>query len=436
MKLKNSFFVSCPIDTYSGYGARSRDFVKALIELDKYNVKILPQRWGNTPFGFIDNNPEWEFLRNYVLWDVPAGQIPEKPDIWCQITVPNEFQPVGHYNIGVTAGMETTLVHENWIAGMNRMDINLVSSNHSKKVFEDSKYFKDDPKTGQRLGELIIEKPIEVLLEGANLEIFKPTSYKEFTNKELLDDINSIPESFAYLCVGHWMQGDLGEDRKNIGLTIRAFYEIFKNKKRVPALILKTSMVGSSYVDRREIMRRIDQIKKSVQADSLPNVYLIHGEFSDIEMGELYNHPKIKAMISLTKGEGFGRPLLEFSLCNKPIMASGWSGQVDFLKPEFTGLIAGELRPVHATAQIKDMILPNSNWYRPDENGIGFFMVNIFENYKEWEVKAKRQGYQSRTNFSFDVMKEKLKNILENNVKHLPSSMKLNLPKLKKLVKT
>jgi hypothetical protein len=436
MKLKNSFFVSCPIDTFSGYGARSRDFVKALIELDKYNVKILPQRWGNTPFGFIDNNPDWEFLRNYVLWDVPAGQVPEKPDIWCQITVPNEFQPVGHYNIGVTAGMETTLVHESWIEGLNKMDINLVSSEHSKKVFEDSKYFKDDQKTGQRLGELVMTKPMEVLLEGANLEIFKPTSYKEFTNEELLDDINSIPENFAYLCVGHWMQGDLGEDRKNIGLTVKAFLEIFKNKKKTPALILKTSMVGSSYVDRREIMRRIDQLKKSIVADSLPNVYLLHGEFSDVEMGELYNHPKIKAMISLTKGEGFGRPLLEFSLCNKPIMASGWSGQVDFLKPEFTGLIAGELKPVHPTAQVKNMILPNSNWYRPDENGIGFFMVNIFENYKEWEVKAKRQGYQSRTNFSFDIMKEKLNDILENNIKHLPSSMNLNLPKLKKLVKT
>ena len=55
-----------------------------------------------------------------------------KPDIWCQVTVPNEFQPMGKYNIGLTAGMETTLVHSSWIEGCNRMDIILTSSQHSK----------------------------------------------------------------------------------------------------------------------------------------------------------------------------------------------------------------------------------------------------------------------------------------------------------------
>jgi hypothetical protein len=433
---RNKFYISCPIDTYSGYGARSRDFVKAVIELDKYDVKVLPQRWGNTPFGFIDNNPEWEFLRNYVLWNVPPGQVPEKPDIWCQITVPNEFTPIGHYNIGVTAGIETTICHNSWIEGCNRMDINLVSSNHSKKVFEDSKFFKDDPKTGQRLGELKLEKPMEVLLEGVDLDLYRPIPETELESKKLLKDINSIPENFAYLVVGHWMQGDLGQDRKNIGLTIRAFYELFKNKRKRPALILKTSMVGSSYMDRREILRRIDQIKKGLGPGDYPSVYLLHGEFTNKEMAELYNHPKVKAMISLTKGEGFGRPLLEFSLCNKPIMASGWSGQVDFLKPEFTGLIAGKLTPVHPTAHVKDMILKESNWYSPDINGIGYFMTNIFECYKDWSVKAKRQGYYSRTNFSFENMKNKLSDILDNNIKHLPTNEELKLPKLSKLSKS
>ena len=47
--MKPLFIISCPIDTYSGYGARSRDLVKVIIELDSYDIKILPQRWGNTP---------------------------------------------------------------------------------------------------------------------------------------------------------------------------------------------------------------------------------------------------------------------------------------------------------------------------------------------------------------------------------------------------
>jgi hypothetical protein len=108
---KNTFYVSCPIDTYSGYGARSRDFVKSLIELDRYDVKVLPQRWGNTPFGFIENHKEeWGFLSKHLV----NGQLTEQPDIWCQITVPNEFQAIGKYNIGLTAGIETTalsLIH-------------------------------------------------------------------------------------------------------------------------------------------------------------------------------------------------------------------------------------------------------------------------------------------------------------------------------------
>ena len=219
MKLKNSFFVSCPIDTYSGYGARSRDFVKALIELDKYNVKILPQRWGNTPFGFIDNNPEWEFLRNYVLWDVPAGQVPEKPDIWCQITVPNEFQPVGKFNIGVSAGIETTIYPGEFLEGSNRMNLNLVSSEHSKKVALNTTFEKRDKNTQQKISDLKLEKPIEVLFEGLDLNKY----FKKPQNSELLKD---IPEEFCFLYTGHWLPGAYGEDRKNTGKLIHTFFAI------------------------------------------------------------------------------------------------------------------------------------------------------------------------------------------------------------------
>ena len=431
--MKNTFFVSCPIDTYSGYGARSRDFVKALIELDKYDVKVLPQRWGNCPFGFIDNNPEWEFMKSYVLWDVPFGQVPQKPDIWCQITVPNEFQPVGHYNIGVTAGIETTACDGSWIEGCNRMDLILGSTKHTVDVFNNSKFDRLDNQTKQKVGELALQKPIETLFEGANLDIYKPLKSKnEFKEIELYEDINDIPENFLYLAVGHWMQGDLAHDRKNIGLTIKSFYECFKNKKNKPALVLKTCQVNSSYVDRREIMRRIDAIRKSVIAKDLPNIYLLHGEFTNTEMNELYNHPKIKAMISLTKGEGFGRPLLEFSLCNKPIIASGWSGHLDFLKPEFCALLPGSLQNVHPSAHIPNMLLKESKWFFPDLPSTENFLTDIFKNYKRWKNNANRQGYFSRENFNFNGMKERLGKLLNDNIKHLPSTMNLNLPKLKK----
>ena len=195
--MKNTFYISCPIDTYSGYGARSRDFVKALIKSEKYDVKILSQRWGNTRKGFLDDFKEWEFLKNYIV-----PNLTQQPDIWCQVTVPNEFQNVGKYNIGLTAGIETTQCAPQWIEGCNRMDLVLTSSKHSKGVFESTGYEVQNKQTGQKQ-ELKLETPVEVLIEGANLDIYK--SVKTMTNDKLKNSLDSIPEKFAYLFVGHWL---------------------------------------------------------------------------------------------------------------------------------------------------------------------------------------------------------------------------------------
>ena len=132
------------------------------------------------------------------------------------------------------------------------------------------------------------------------------------------------------------MGGDFGHDRKNVSLLIKSFYEVFKDKPQKPALILKASIGIASYISRDEILDRIKIIRESVNSTNLPNIYVLNGEFSDGEMNELYNHPKVKAMLSFTKGEGYGRPLLEFSLTGKPIIASGWSGHTDFLKQNLT----------------------------------------------------------------------------------------------------
>ncbi len=422
--MKNTFVVSCPIDTYSGYGARARDFVKALIELDKYDVKIMAQIWGKTAEGFIKNNfKEWGFLEKHII-----PNLTEQPDYWCQITVPNEFQAVGKFNIGLTAGMETTIVHGSWIEGCNRMDLILTSSEHSKTTFLNSKFHKDN--NPNNIVEL--QKPIKVLIKGLNLDVYQKT--KVFENGELYDTVNSIPEKFAYLNVGHWMQGDIGHDRKNIGLTIKAFYEIFKNRKNAPALILKVCIVNGSIMDKSEVLRRLKLIKDSVGgAKSLPNVYLIHGNFTNKEINELYNHPKVKAMVSLTKGEGYGRPLLEFSAVDKPIIASDWSGHIDFLKKPNTALVKGTLENVHPTAAVQNMILQESQWFKPDPSEVGYLINNVFEDHKTWAKKAKTQGNFSRKNFSFEVMKNQIAEIMENDAPDLPKKMELKLPSMSKI---
>jgi len=418
--MKPLFIISSPFDTYSGYGARSRDVIKAIIKSDKYTVRLLSQRWGNTPFGFCSNNPEWAFLLDLVIPNVP-----KQPEVWMQITVPNEFQPVGKYNIGVTAGIETTIVPANFIEGANRMNLLLVSSEHAKRGFVESSFEKMNKQTNQSEGVIKLETPVEVLFEGANLDIYKPT-----TEPCLIDF--DIPESFAYLFVGHWINGDLGEDRKNVGLLIKAFYETFKNKVKKPALILKTSQVGSSYMDRDEILKKIKLIRKTVNASTLPNIYLLHGEFTDEEMNSIYNHSKVKAMVSLTKGEGFGRPLLEFSLSQKPIIATGWSGHTDFLNSEFTSLIGGELKNVHPSAA-NDFLLQEAQWLSPDHGQIGHYFKDVFENYKKYQVGGKRQAHYSKTNFSWEKMAEKIDELLDSNLPEFPKEVKLKLPSIKKI---
>jgi hypothetical protein len=418
---KPTFVISCPIDTYSGYGARSRDIVKAIIELDKYDVKILPQRWGNTPMGFIKNNPEWGFLNQHLL---QTPQLPAQPEIWMQITVPNEFQPIGKYNIGCTAGIETTVAPAEWVEGCSRMNLILGSSEHTIKVLKDSKFEKRDQQTNQTVGIIEWKGDGEVIFEGADVEKYKPI--------KSTFDLSNVKEEFAYLFVGHWMQGQLGEDRKNVGLLVKAFYETFKNKAKKPALILKTSTVGSSYMDRDELIKRIKLIKDTVKSNNLPNVYLLHGEFTDVEMNEIYNHSKVKAMINLTKGEGFGRPLLEFSLVNKPLITTNWSGHTDYLNPEFTTLLPGNMTKVHPSAA-NNMLLADAEWFSVDTGHVGNYLKDVFENYKGYAENAKRQGFQSRSKFSFDAMKEKLGKLFENKIPEFPKQVQLQLPKLKKI---
>ena len=420
--MKPVFVISCPIDTYSGYGARSRDIVKAIIKTDKYDVKILPQRWGATPWNFIeDHKEEWGFLQPHILAE---PKLTQQPEIWAQITIPNEFQPVGKYNIGITAGIETTAVKGEWIEGCNRMNLVITSSEFAKKTFESMTYEVKNPQ-GQTQGHLKLTTPIEVIFEGVNTDLYKVIEQNQIKTINL----DSIKESFAYLFVGHWTQGDFGEDRKNVSLLVKAFYEIFKNKKNKPALILKTSGAGSSYMDRDVILDKINKIKKSVNSKDLPNIYLLHGDFTDSEVNELYNHSKVKAMVSLTKGEGFGRPLLEFSLIKKPIIASEWSAQVEFLDPNFTVALKGELKPVGPSA-VNDWVIAESQWFNVDYAQVGHYLKDMFENYKNYTDGAKRQAYKSKNEFSWDKMYEKVDQTLTQHIPEFPKEIQLQLPKL------
>jgi hypothetical protein len=416
--------ISCPIDCYSGYSARSRDFVKSLIKIkdNEWDIKILSQRWGNCSFGYLKDHNEID-LQSRVI-----HQITQQPVIFFQITVPNEFQKVGsHYNIGVTAGIETTICDPSWIEGCNRMDLILASSNHAKLVFESSNAQMYDNNTKQLIKDIKLTTRVEVLFEGVDLNKYYK---KSVSNTPLISSMRDIKEEFCFLFVGHWLQGEFGEDRKNVGYTIKAFLEVFKNKVNAPALILKTSSGPTSVIDRNIILDKIQAIKKTING-RLPNIYVIHGDLDDSDMNDLYNHPKVKTLISFTKGEGFGRPLLEFSVTEKPLVVSGWSGHMDFIHDE-TIKIGGELRNVHPSAASPNMILTDASWFKPDDGHVGYIFNNMFENYKYYLPIAKKQATLSKGKFSLDKMTESLESIL-NKIPEVPVVIPFVMPKLKKI---
>jgi glycosyltransferase involved in cell wall biosynthesis len=431
--------ISCPIFTLSGYGKRSYDFVKAVYELkkDEWDIEILPQRWGSTPWIDPEQNEEYKWLIPLIN---KSGQLPKQPDFWCQITVPNEAQPIGKYNVMVTAGIETTICAPQWIDGINRMDLTLVSSEHSKRVLTESSFEEKNPQ-GQVVRRIRTEKPVEVIFEGLDLNkyffIDDTKEESELPQTELVESLDSIKEDFCFLFVGHWLNGEFGEDRKNVGLTIHTFLDTFKNKKKRPALVLKTSSGGASIMDRDAILEKIDAVRKSFGTENLPNIYLIHGELDDSDINNLYNHSKIKAMVNLTKGEGFGRPILEFTASKKPLIASFWSGHTDFLDPEFYLPIPGELKPLHPSTVVPDMLLAESSWFSPNVAAAKKAMEDVYNDYSTYEAKAKRQARKTNTEFSYDKMKAKLDEYLARVPKQvqlvLPKLKKIELPKLKKI---
>ena len=419
--------VTAPVATRSGYGAHSRDIVRSLIALDRYDVKIWSVRWGNTPMNALDKDDPNDIPIIERLLSEP--NLSSQPELHIHVVIPNEFQPIAKYNIGITAGLETTACPPEWIQGMNRMNLNIVPSNFVKDVLGTVKFDIQNDQTGEKQGVLKNEKPIEVLFEGADTNIFKKTN--EFT-KDFIDEMGKIDEEFCFLYVGHWLQGGIGKDRKDTGMLIKVFCETFKNMKKQPALIMKTSSAGFSIMDRENMLNKINEIKSQIKG-KCPNIYLVHGDFTDDEMNGLYNHPKVKAHISFTHGEGFGRPLLEASLSEKPVIASNWSGHLDFLDSKYSVLLDGAFEKVQKGSFPDQFFVEGSEWFTVNYQKASQTLRKIYRSYKKYTANAKRLSLNNSKNFSLDRMTEEFGKILDRHVPEFPKQVELKLPKLKKV---
>jgi glycosyltransferase involved in cell wall biosynthesis len=409
-----------PIATRSGYGDHSRDILKSLFELDKFDVKVVPTRWGSTPQDQID--PQTEFGQR-ILQNIVTN-LPSPPDVFIQVSVANEFKKVGKYNIGITAGVETTIAPQEFIQASNQMDLIITPSEFTKEVLVKTSYTQVDKQTNQEVGKIQLNKPVEVLFEGVDLNVYNSKS--EFSILEKVDT------DFNFLFVGHWLGGELGHDRKDVGMMIKTFCTVFKSlpKDKQPGLILKTSHAGFSVGEREDTAKRILDLTKEF-GDKCPSVHLVWGDLSESELNSLYNDVKVKAMVMFTKGEGYGRPLAEFATTGKPIVVSNWSGYKDFLPEEHTVYLEGELKNVHETAQNK-FLLKESKWFYVDYSKAAAKLFDVHKNYKKYLKESEGLKTNIQNNFSLSKMSIKLGEILDKYVK-VAKKIELKLPTIKKL---
>ena len=413
-----------PVTSRSGYGDHCRGIVNSLLTYNKFDVKIVPTRWGGTPMTALDGP---EPINAEIKQRILTEPLKSQPELQIQVTIPNEFQPQAKFNIGITAGIETTLPKAEWIEGLNRMDFTIVPSNFSREVLEKAGFTKTHPDGRQEPVRSV--KPIDVVFEGVDTNVYKKT---DEPSTEIDVTLNSIPESFNYLFVGHWLQGDIGADRKDIGMLVKVFCEVFRGKKNKPALILKTSGATFSKMDKDEILKKINVIRNSIGDVDLPNVYLLHGDLTPTEMNRLYNHPKVKVHVSLTHGEGYGRPLLESTLSGKPLLVTNWSGHLDFLPADLANLLPGEVKPV-ASSAVNEWIVKESGWFVANYSAVAQKLEDTFNNYLSYIPKAEKLRVHNAEKFTQENEAKLFIEILEKRLPKFEQRIVPVLPSFKKV---
>ena len=387
--MKQKIIVKGPVLSQSGYGEQARFALRALrTREDIFDIYIIPTAWGQT--GWVSDLSEertWldEKIRNAHIYVQQKGQF----DISLQITIPNEWEKIAPVNIGYTAGIETTKVAPIWLQKANEMDKIIVVSNHSKDVFENTNYQGQDPNTGQVIN-LICQTPVEV--------VNYPVRNFEKESLKLKLDYN-----FNYLAISQW------GPRKNFDNLVRWFLE--ENFDQEVGLVVKTSVKNNSLIDREHTQARLKSLMQQFGGEECKcKVYLIHGDLTPGEMNGLYQHSKIKALISTAHGEGYGLPLFEAAYNGLPVIVSGWSGHCDFLyvpdprrknkkKPMFAS-VEYDLQNVQKEAVWESVIQADSQWAFPREASFKRRLREVRNEYSRFKRNATKLKKHIIENFT------------------------------------
>ena len=383
--MKKKIFVRGPVLSQSGYGEQARFALRALRSReDLFDIYIQPINWGQT--GWIWDESEFRDWMDARILETQLliQQKQLQPDMSLQITIPNEFQKICPINIGYTAGIETDRVAPAWLQKGNDMDKILVVSNHAKDTYVNTTAEARNNQTGETFP-YKLETPVEVVWE----------------NTPLAEEAEVIPgfdlkNDFNFLCVSQ-----MGP-RKNLENTIKWFVEEFVDQE--VGLVIKTNTRGNSRIDLEHTENALEAIL-AAYPDRKCNVSLLHGDLSESQMRGLYEHDKIKAMVNISHGEGFGLPLFEAARLALPIISVGWSGQTDFLGDKFLK-VKHKLGPVQSQAVWDGVIQKDSQWAYADQGSFKMALRQMYKKYVEFVGQASHLQKSISADFSDGVLFE------------------------------
>ena len=403
--MKKKILVSAPALTTSGYGEQSRFALRALRSReDLFDIYLVATNWGQC--GWVhEDTEERKWIDSLILKNVQYSQMcngQPQYDMSLQISIPNEWKRIAPINIGYTAGIETNKISPHWIQPSNQMDKVIVVSNFAKKGFENGVYTAQDQATGQQIPNFRCQAPIEVI----NYPV------RRFQSSEISLDITT---DFNFLVVAQ------AGPRKNLGNTIKWFVEEFKNDENV-GLICKTHMAGASQIDREMTIKNIQNILNEYK-DRKCKVYVLHGDMSEAEMAGVYTHSKVKALVSLSHGEGFGLPIFEAAGYGLPVITTEWSGPIDFMycankegkvKPHFAR-VNYAMQPVQQEAVWNGVIEKDMMWAFPNELSAKEQMREVYKNHDRFRGQAKRLAAHIEKEFEQNKMYEKFIAAINDN---------------------
>lgn len=404
--MKTTLLVRGPALSQSGYGEQTRFALRALRSReDLFDIYLQNIPWGNT--GWICKDDEERFWVDSLIakTQIPS-QTQKRYDATLQITIPNEWKVEAPVNIGYTAGIETTMVAPVWIELGDQMDHIIVVSNHSKDVYQNTKVnFANENGT-------IIQENVSVRTPITTVNFPVRASEPSIQNLNLSTDFN-------FLTVAQW------GPRKNLEKSIKCFIEEFRDEE--VGLIVKTNVGKNNKVDRINTKNLLKQI-----VDKGPGmkckIYLLHGVLSEEELSGLYQHPKVKAYVSLTHGEGFGLPLFESAYYGLPIIAPVWSGQCDFLNMPVTNKngkeklktmcakVDHELKPVGKDAVWDGVIDKHSSWAYPSFGSYKNRLRDVYKDHNRFKSQAKKLQSWVLDNFKAEQKYEEFVSCIVNTI--------------------